>query len=52
MKLEIIFEDDSLLVVNKPSGVVVNVSDTSPRGTLQNWLQEEYDFDPHDKSVI
>ena len=50
MNLEIIFEDDSLLVINKKPGVVVNISKTSPTDTVQNTLQEMYDFDHNDKS--
>jgi len=37
----IISEDTHLLVINKPSGLVVNVSSTSPDGTLQNYLQKK-----------
>ena len=50
MNLEAIFEDDSLLVINKKPGVVVNISKTSPINTVQNTLLEMYDFDPDDKS--
>lgn len=37
-KKNILFEDDSLLVLDKPDNVVVNISDTSPEGTVQNFL--------------
>jgi len=50
MNLEIVFEDNSLLIINKPSGVVVNISKTSPTGTIQNILQEKYDYNPDDSS--
>jgi len=50
MSLDIVFEDDSLLVINKKPDTVVNVSKTSPTDTVQNVLQEMYDFDPNDKS--
>jgi len=50
MNLEIVFEDDALLVINKKPGVVVNISKTSPTNTVQNTLQEMYVFDPNDKS--
>jgi 23S rRNA pseudouridine1911/1915/1917 synthase len=37
-----IFEDDDILVVDKPSGLVVNKSETTRDATLQDWLQKEY----------
>ncbi|OGC47581.1 hypothetical protein A2886_02220 [candidate division WWE3 bacterium RIFCSPHIGHO2_01_FULL_42_13] len=40
-KVDLIFEDDYILVLNKPSGMVVNISDTSPGETLQNYTQEK-----------
>lgn len=43
--LNVIFEDDDLMVLNKPSGVVVNVSETSSSGTIQNALMEEFEYD-------
>ena len=33
--LKIIYQDDRLLAVDKPAGMVVNISKTSPEGTLQ-----------------
>ena len=33
----IIFEDDQLVVIDKPSGVVVNRSQTTNGGTIQDW---------------
>ena len=39
---EIIFEDNDILVLNKPSGLVVNVSETTKEGTLQDWVAENY----------
>ena len=38
-KLEIVFENDKLFVVNKPSGVVVNRSDTTSGNTLQDLIE-------------
>jgi len=43
--LKIIYEDESLMVLNKPSGVVVNISETSPSGTIQNELKKVLDED-------
>ncbi|MDJ0994835.1 MAG: RluA family pseudouridine synthase [Dinoroseobacter sp.] len=36
--LDIVFEDDDLIVVNKPAGMVVHPAPGSPRGTLANAL--------------
>jgi len=38
MALEILYEDDALLVVNKPAGLVVHPAAGNPRGTLLNGL--------------
>jgi 23S rRNA pseudouridine1911/1915/1917 synthase len=38
----IIFEDNDLLVLDKPAGLVVNKSPTTPEGTLQDFLVEKY----------
>lgn len=39
---DIVFEDDWILVVNKPAGLVVNKSDTNKEGTLQDELMEYF----------
>ena len=39
VKEHTIFEDDKLLVLNKPSGVVVNTSNTTTSGTIQTHLE-------------
>jgi len=39
-EIEIIHEDESLLVLNKPSGIVVNRSKTAREKTLQDYLDE------------
>lgn len=36
--LDIVYEDDSLLVVNKPQGMVVHPANGNPDGTLVNAL--------------
>lgn len=42
MEPKIIFEDDDLLVVDKPAGMIVNRAQTTKgRLTLQDWLEEE-----------
>ena len=38
IELEIVYEDDDLLVVNKPAGLVVHPGAGNPRGTLMNGL--------------
>lgn len=43
MDVDILFEDDQLLVVNKPAGLIVNNSDTTlDLPTLQKFIQETY----------
>lgn len=37
MSIPIIFEDESLLIVDKPSGVVVNRAETQKGETLEDW---------------
>ena len=46
MKLapEVVFEDNKLLVLNKPAGLVVNRAETVKQPTLQDWLEENYQF--------
>lgn len=41
-KLFIVYEDESLLVVDKPTGIIVNRSETSVSGTLQDQLSEYF----------
>lgn len=41
MNIPILFEDESLLVVDKPTGIVVNRSQSSPTHTLQDWAEEK-----------
>ncbi len=40
--MKILFEDDQILVLDKPAGVVVDKSETQTKGTLENWLEERY----------
>ncbi|MXQ06553.1 RluA family pseudouridine synthase [Alphaproteobacteria bacterium GH1-50] len=40
--LDILFEDDDLLVVNKPAGMVVHPAPGSPTGTLVNALMHHF----------
>ncbi len=38
MLINILFQDDSLLVLEKPAGLVVDKSQTQQENTLENWL--------------
>lgn len=40
LKPKIIFEDNDILVINKPAGLVVNRSETVHKGTLQDWIDQ------------
>ena len=43
MEPKVIFEDQDLLVLDKPSGMVVNKSDTTAgEKTLQGWIEEKF----------
>lgn len=42
----IIFEDEALVVLNKPAGWVVNRSENDPENTLQDWLEKYFANDP------
>lgn len=37
---EILFEDNELLVLNKPAGIVVNKSDSAKEITVQEWMEK------------
>lgn len=51
MVLKIIFEDDNLLVVDKPAGMIVNKADSAKNfTTLQDWIIENRTFDVKPKS--
>jgi 23S rRNA pseudouridine1911/1915/1917 synthase len=41
--LDVVFEDDDLIVVNKPAGMVVHPAPGSPGGTLVNALLHHFD---------
>lgn len=53
--LDIVYEDDDLLVVNKPAGLVVHPGCGNYHGTLVNaiaWhLRDNPDYDPNDPAV-
>ena len=40
--LDIVYEDDHLLILNKPAGLLVHPDTKSGRGTLCNWVADYY----------
>jgi RluA family pseudouridine synthase len=44
--LPILFEDDDLLIINKPAGVVVNRSHTYSEPTIQDWMADRLGLTP------
>ncbi|OIO12730.1 RluA family pseudouridine synthase [Candidatus Gottesmanbacteria bacterium CG11_big_fil_rev_8_21_14_0_20_37_11] len=42
MNIPVVFQDDCLLVINKPSGIVVNRSESTKGQTLQDWIENTY----------
>lgn len=48
MDVSIVFEDDDLLILNKPAGVTVNTSDTTTgEETLQNFVEQYRGLSPY-----
>ena len=45
MEIKVIYEDDEIVVVNKPMGVVSNCADTVKFETVQDWNRERIDKD-------
>lgn len=43
-EIPVIYEDDDLLVINKPPGIVVNRSQTQKEPTVQDWIEERESF--------
>lgn len=41
---KIIFEDKSILVLDKPAGFIVNRAETAKNITLQDWIEENFQF--------
>lgn len=52
-KLDIIYEDDNLLLINKAAGIVVHADDRNTAGTLieqvQSYLYEKGEYRPNDE---
>jgi 23S rRNA pseudouridine1911/1915/1917 synthase len=53
--LDVVYEDDALMVINKPAGLVVHPGCGNTHGTLINavawYLKDNPDFDPNDPQV-
>ncbi len=43
-KIEIVFENDDFLIINKPSGILVHPTEANEKETVVNWLVKKY---PH-----
>lgn len=44
MEIKIIFEDEDLCVIDKPSGVVVNDSNSTDGNTIQSWFKNKLEL--------
>lgn len=44
MEIPIIFEDSEIVVIDKPSGIVCNRSETTTQQTIQDWFVEKYEI--------
>ena len=42
MNLPILFEDDAMIAVNKPPGIVVNRAQSVQGDTVQDWVEKTY----------
>lgn len=42
--VDILFQDDSFMVINKPAGIVVDKAVTNKNKTIQDWVQESCQF--------
>ncbi len=45
MDIPILFEDDVMIAINKPPGIVVNRAESVKGETVQDWMGEHYPFD-------
>lgn len=52
MNPKIIFEDDDIIVLDKPSGLTVNKSETTKGDTLQDWLEEKYKIEVDRSGIV
>ena len=42
MDIPILFEDDSMIAINKPPGIVVNRAESVKEETIQDWVEKTY----------
>lgn len=40
-KIQIVYEDKALIIINKPPGVVVNRAETAKQETIQDWVEDK-----------
>src|SRR5260221_11720913 len=53
MDIPLIFEDDSLLVINKPAGITVNRAETTKNETtIQDWAEKKLGIKNHELGII
>jgi 23S rRNA pseudouridine1911/1915/1917 synthase len=52
LKINILFESDTFLVVNKPAGLVVNRAESVKAQTLQDWMDDNYSIDKFPDSKL
>ncbi len=46
MEVPVIYENDAILVIDKPAGVVVNRAHTVRGGTIQDWVEHKFSINP------
>lgn len=52
MQLPVLYEDDVLLVVDKPPGIVVNRAESVHGATIQDWVEQTYRIFIEDRAGI
>ncbi len=52
LMLKVIFEDEYLMVIDKPPGLVVDLSETQRAGTLEDILRDEYHITAHRSGIV
>lgn len=52
-QIEVIFEDQDLVVINKPAGVIANQAETAPDFTIQSWFVQRFlqGYQPQDNQL-
>lgn len=52
MKIEIVWENEDVLVINKPAGVVVNRVESVKEETIQDWVEEQEWWQKEEKEEV